>query len=263
MKAYCINLDSRPDRLAYITNEFGRHGIVFERVSAVDGKDPAIAAAARTIPPMWTGYRISSNMYGCLQSHRKTWQRLLDSGASHAMIFEDDMHLAEGIAAYLEDDWVPKDADVVKLETFGTRTHIDRNNGATVAGRRLRRLRSSHIGAGAYVLTAATAQRLLVETETRVAPPDEVIFNDAFSVFPDLTVYQILPAPAIQGKRDTMAGENDEAEWVKTSIEQPNERGAHDTGPRRETIPGRLWRRTRAELRARLGGTEYVVVPHG
>lgn len=265
MKAYCINLDSRPDRLAYVTNEFERHGMIFERIAAVDGKDPAIAAAAQTTTPMRTGYRISSSMYACLQSHRKTWQRLLDSGARHAMIFEDDLHLAKGIAPYLDDGWVPEDADVVKLETFGTRTHIDRTAAATVAGRGLHRLRSTHIGAGAYVLTAATARRLLVETENLGAPPDEVIFNDALSVFPGLTVYQILPAPAIQGKRfaDSLAATNGAADWVKTSIEQPIETGPDDTGPRHETLPGRLWRRTRAELWARLKGTVYVVVPHG
>lgn len=265
MKAYCINLDSRPDRLAHYHVECERHGMAFDRIDAVDGKDPTIAAAAQTIPPTWTGHRMSAGAYACLQSHRKTWQRMLDSGARHAMIFEDDLLFAEGIAAYLDDGWVPQDADVVKLETFSTRTHIDRTAVATTAGRRLHRLRTTHIGAGAYVLTAATAQRLLAETETCGDPVDEVIFNDRLPLFPGLIVYQMVPAPAIQGKR--LAGDaaavGDTAGWVKSSLKHRIETDLEGIGSKRETMPSRLWRRARAELWARKRGTVYMVVPHG
>lgn len=265
MKAYCINLDRRPDRLAHCHAECGRHGMAFERIAAVDGKDPTIAAAAHTIPPMWTGLRMSAGAYACLQSHRKAWQQLLDSGAPHAMIFEDDLLFAEGIAAYLDDGWVPEDADIVKLETFGTRTHIDRTASTTVAGHRLHRLRSTHIGAGAYVLTAATAQRLLAETENRGDPIDEVIFNDRLSVFPSLAVYQMVPAPAIQGKRPGAgaAAVDDMAGWVKSSLTHRIETDPDGIGAKHETLPSRLWRRVREELLARKRGTVYVVVPHG
>ncbi|WP_166260732.1 glycosyltransferase family 25 protein [Marinobacter salicampi] len=261
MKAYCINLDSRPDRLEYVTDLFGRLGMVFERISAVDGKDPGISAAARALAPMWTGCRMSSGAYACLQSHRKIWQRLLDSGDHYAMIFEDDMFLANGIATYLHDAWIPQDADVVKLETFGTRAHLDRTTIKIIGGRSLRRLRSRHVGSGAYVVSAAAARRLLIQTESGSTPIDEVLFNDTLSVFADLTVYQMLPAPAIQGKRveGSVASPAAALNWIKASIEPVSK----NSGPRSETVLRRLWRRTCAEAQARTKGTIYVVVPHG
>ena len=51
MKAYCINLDRRPDRLKHMTEVFAEHGIAFERVAAVDGLDPSVAAAAAACRP--------------------------------------------------------------------------------------------------------------------------------------------------------------------------------------------------------------------
>ena len=37
MKCYLINLDRSPDRLAFFTQQAASSGIVFERMSAIDG----------------------------------------------------------------------------------------------------------------------------------------------------------------------------------------------------------------------------------
>ena len=64
--------------------------------------------------------------------------------------------------------WIPADADVVKLETWGTRAHVAKA-GNNVGGRHLGRLLSSHIGGGCYILSAATARRLLARTMSSTA----------------------------------------------------------------------------------------------
>lgn len=53
MKAYCINLDRRPDRLEHMERQFERLGMAFERIAAVDGQ----AAAGAKCPADMHRYR--------------------------------------------------------------------------------------------------------------------------------------------------------------------------------------------------------------
>ncbi len=91
MKAYCINLDRRIDRLEYMTQQFIAHGMTVERVTAVDGSLPEVAAAVATAKPMMSGEPISVGAYGCFQSHREAWRRIVASGEAHGLVMEDDL----------------------------------------------------------------------------------------------------------------------------------------------------------------------------
>ena len=263
MKAYCINLDCRPDRLEHMEQQFAAQGLSFERVSAIDAKAPEIIAAALSCRVGVTGLKMGAGAYACFQSHRKVWRQLVDMGDSHAMVFEDDAVLAGGIAAYLDPAWVPSDADLVRLETFLTRFHRDCGPGIEVAGRHVHRLRSRHAGAGCYVISARAAGRILAATEQIDDPIDELLFNEASALFAGLVVYQMIPAPAAQGDRLTPGRQKAKSGWQATSITErhANENLAEQIA--REGAVGRLVRRLREEARARLRGTEYVVAPYG
>lgn len=261
MKAYCINLDRRPDRLAYMTEQFQRHSIPFERISAVDGQDPLIAAEVEGLPLMAEGVRMSAGAYGCFKSHREAWLRLLDSGDSHAMVFEDDLLLAEGLAEYLDTDWIPKDAQVVKMETWGCRVHVDRGSKLRAGRRHLVRLRSTHQGTGCYVISAKAAEYLLKETENSGHFIDRVLFAEESTPFKSMHVYQMTPAPVIQGMRAKAADTT--APWTATSIEQRHTIDSTPTRLTKETLGAKIARRARHTLRAVLEGTTYVVIPHG
>jgi len=269
MKAYCINLDRRPDRLAYISGEFARLAIPFERVAAVDAQDPSVAAEAARIPPMTFGPRVqmSAGAYGCFQSHREIWRRLLASGDSHAMAFEDDLVLAPGLAGLTGADWIPADADIVKIETFGIRVHLARRGEVAVAGgRRLAPLRSFHHGTGSFVISAAAAARLLALTETISLPIDRFLFDPASPGCRSLRIYQMSPAPVVQGDRAAKAGAaggGGQEGWAETSITERYHSPDAAAGPGAEGTARRLRRRLREEIRARLGGTRYVTVPFG
>ena len=264
MKAYCINLDRRPDRLAHMTAEFARAGIPFERIPAVDGQDPEVAATAARLPlSSLSNKRISTGAYGCMQSHRAAWRQLIASGDRWGMIFEDDLVLAPDLALHLHDGWVPKDADIVKLETFRIRLHISREHQDIGGGRRVARLLSSHIGAGAYLTNAETAQLLLAETVVCGDPVDELMFNEQLPFFSKVRIYQMFPAPAIQGDRAEVTKQKLHSGWQATSIVDRLASGHVETDITPETPLHRLWRRGREEIRARVRGTRYVVVPHG
>lgn len=260
MKAYCINLDRRPDRMAFMGDQFARHAIPFVRVSAVDGQDPAVAAEAARVGPSRLGPRMSAGAYACFQSHRAVWRRLVDSGDRHAMIFEDDLHLAQGIAQYLDDAWVPRDADVVRLETFGLRVHLGAGKGLPAGPRRLHRLRSYHPGCGGYVLSVGAAARLLEATGRFDDPVDYMLFSESSALFATLTTYQMLPAPVIQGDR---AARGSTSGWAKSSIADRFAAGEVPTVMTRESALGRVARRLGAEVAGRLRGTRYRFVPHG
>ena len=259
MLVHLVNLDSRPDRLEHMAAALNRAGLPFERIAATDGRDPQVAARAAALGPSWNGKPISAAAYGCFQSQRHAWQRILEGGHSHGMVFEDDLHLAGDLSFLADSAWVPADADIVKLETFGTRAHLARREAARVGPRRLVRLRSTHVGAGAYVVSARAAQTLLQRTETITDPVDELLFNDRLGWFEGAITYQMCPAPAIQDKRRA-PGLGPSVSWGASSI---LERAAGGDNVRRETKAERLLRRLREEARACLRQTHYTVVSFG
>ena len=259
MKAYCINLDRRPDRLEYITAEFARVGVPFERIPAVDAQEPSIAALAASCLTTSIGPRMSAGAYGCFQSHREFWRRLVESGDLYGMVFEDDLVIAHGIGAYLADDWLPEDADIIRLETLGTRAHLDRNELRMAGSRHLFRLRSCILGTGCYVISSKAAQGLLEITEVFREPIDQFLFNTALPDFPHLTIYQMMPAPVIQGDRAVLATPQT---WVETSITERFEANA-TVKAELETLLARIRRRIFEEMRAKKNGTRYVRIPFG
>lgn len=261
MKAFCINLDRRPDRMDHMAAQFERQGMAVERIPAVDAQDPAVAAAAAQCKVGFTGRVMGPGAYGCFQSHREFWRRLVASGEAHGMILEDDLVLSDGLATYLADGWVPKDADIVKLETYESRIHLDKGDGVATGPRRLYRLRSRHPGTGCYVISATAAKRLLAQTEGALTDPiDEYLFSEASPAFRALTIYQMMPAPVIQGDRWKGAGAG--ASWTQTSITQRLAPG-EAPGMKRESLWDRVSRRLREELRALRQGTRYAVARHG
>ena len=264
MKAYCINLDRRPDRLAHMTAEFQRAGLPFVRIAAVDAQDPKVAAAALSAPPsVREGARISPGAYACLQSHRLAWRRMLDDGQSHGAFFEDDVLMAPDLGFLAREDWVPPDADVVKLETFRVRVQLSRRRQLAAPGWDLARMMSAQIGAAAYILCAETARRLLALTENLGEPVDQLIFNPAYGFAGQAVIYQMVPAPAVQGDHIGAQRQKASAGWQATSITERHAAGQAPVRAAQEGRVARLLRRLREEARALGGGTRYVVVQHG
>jgi glycosyl transferase family 25 len=264
MKAWCINLDRRPDRWAHVMAEAGRAGITIERLPAVDAKHPEVAAAAAKVEPTIDGLPMSGAAFACFASHRLGWQRLLESGDSHGIIMEDDLNLSPGIGRLMGTDWIPADADIVKLETWGTRCHVARAAAGTVDGRTVSRLLSTHIGGGCYILSRAAAERLFAETRVYRDPVDELLFNDQLAYFRTAVIYQVSPALAVQGNRphsDAGQGGAGTEAWTQSSIAERFSVEAAALEARREGLAGRLVRRLREELRAVRLGSRYAVVP--
>lgn len=239
-------------------------GLALERIAAVDGEDSAVAARAARVRPGFLGFRLSAGAYACYQSHRGAWSRLVASGESHALVMEDDLIFSPDIGRYLDPDWVPADADLVKLESFRGRSHLDRGPGLAAGPRRLCRLRSRNVGAGCYVVARRTAEFLLAETAESGTAVDEDLFNDRSPLFPRLVTYQMLPAPARQGKVSDQKG----SDWTKGSITarfDAADRSAVEM-LRRDNPRGKLdvlRQRLRESWRGLKMNTRYCKVPFG
>ncbi|WEX11191.1 glycosyltransferase family 25 protein [Chelativorans sp. AA-79] len=192
MKLFLINLDRRPDRLRRMTEILDGLDLPFTRIPAVDGMQLSMGEVQRwgSLPPGATA---------CFLSHRDCWKRVVDEALPHAVVLEDDLHLAPDAASLLcRGDWVPTEADVVKLETRLCRTRVDKGVAAVISGRSLHRLRSSHMGTGGYIVARKGAERLLALSERLEVPVDHFMFNSGLSSATSLTTFQLVPAVCVQ-----------------------------------------------------------------
>src|SRR5690606_6357912 len=95
-------------------------------------------------------------------------------------------------------DLLPADADVVKLETVGQKVSVSRRKHVGPSGIAFARLRSTHYGAGAYILSRTTARHLVSSLEQIDVPADDLLFGFYHPLGRQLRAYQALPALAIQ-----------------------------------------------------------------
>ena len=205
MKSLVINLDRSADRLAQVTTQFARIGAPFQRVPGVDAAGGAVVA----VPPLTVPETC------CFLSHRQCWQIIADGGDRHGAIFEDDVVFADNAGALLADDgWIPRDADVVKLETFFVPVRLGRRSVDIGGGYSLVRLVGRHVGAAGYILSRDAARKLLKRTSRFKAAVDNVLFCPTMTTCSRSTIYQLMPALCAQAHR--VAGEESPPSLMQT-----------------------------------------------
>lgn len=199
--AYLINLDRSPDRLGEISEQLSALGIAFERVPAVDGRNLSDddIGAVRVDTPGWLP--LSAGEVGCFLSHRTCWRRIAEGEAAYGCVFEDDVLLSAHLPGFLSNaDWIPSDADLVKIEDPGIRVWFDANVLNRANGFRLATVRSPNYRAGGYILAKTTARRLLEMTERFAIPVDLLLFDHTRGFATKMTIYQLIPALCAQKK---------------------------------------------------------------
>ncbi len=213
---YCINLARRPDRWAHMEVSAKAAGISLIRVEAIDAEtlDRTRESAAKAGPVL--GAEIVIGDLACSLSHRKAWSMMLDAGHASAAFLEDDCVFADDIAEVFPPDWLPRSAQVVKIETVLRPTRMSKPHPAGVGNRSLARLRARHTGAAGYILRQSAAQLLVEKTETFLDPVDQIIFNPKSALFSQLAPQQLLPAPIIQGQ---LVERNQTVPWAESSID--------------------------------------------
>ncbi|MBL4807335.1 MAG: glycosyltransferase family 25 protein [Rhodobacteraceae bacterium] len=196
MDTYLINLDRRPDRLAFIDAQLAQLGMPYTRISAADGSNPEEIGFPQDHP------QISNMEYGCYLSHVKALKTFLQTDALQCMILEDDIILATRTPAILRAlNDTPQRNAIIRLECPNNKIwklpiRVQKTP-RQIGPYPLVRLLSKTYGCAAYVISRQVAQQFLDDHAEPKQPIDVVMFGIKYlKNMPE--ILQLEPPPAIQ-----------------------------------------------------------------
>lgn len=203
IKSYLINLDKDVDRLAFMSANFQRLGIVFERFCAIDERDFSESAYQHFMTErprngkMWL-----RGQMGCFLSHYNIWKKIAEGSDQFCAVFEDDIHIADELAQVLHNvESIPDEVDLIRLDTSTNRVKLRRQADLVLAGRRFYQVESTSWCTGGYIIHRRAAQRLLDLPMIHHQPSDVLLFNyEESSIAPTFHVLQCFPALCVQDK---------------------------------------------------------------
>jgi glycosyl transferase, family 25 len=124
---YVINLDRDIARLQFLESLFSRHGFLFERVVAVDGRLLSELHGPEIVPvcpsPLFPRGLMMKDQ-GLTMSHRKAALRMLASGRPVGWVMEDDVDFGPSFERLFSLLTAAPPADIVKLEGIGRMCHV-------------------------------------------------------------------------------------------------------------------------------------------
>lgn len=197
MRAYIINMDSARKRWRYVSRQFRKTRIPFERVSGVNGRELALPIAEfdQDRYQRYHGKRPSFPEIGCYLSHIKALKQFLASGDQYGLICEDDVTLGEDLALLLtaiihdrRHSW-----DLLRLCGMhnGHPQSIGRINRRYHYAVNMTRLS----GTGAYLVHRDAAQKLVQRLLPMYLPIDHILDQEWTLGIRSLSVY---PLPIVQ-----------------------------------------------------------------
>lgn len=192
-----ISLEHSRERREIMAARLTALGLDFEFVDAVYGRrltaDEVSAGYNSFKRNLFFNKHMSLPEIGCLYSHRKACQTMLDKGLSHAVILEDDAILANDFAEAVRD--VMKLSDKWDLIRFVCREKAGRTSRRVVSigqGKSLVRFRATPAGAYGYLLSAKAAGRLL-ERSAHAWMPLDIMYGHLWLT--GLRTYGVWPSP--------------------------------------------------------------------
>ncbi|MHA7881711.1 glycosyltransferase family 25 protein [Nitratireductor rhodophyticola] len=188
MKTYVINLDRSPERLEFMKSQLTTLNIRFVRIPAVDGRELDMSD--------YPNSRIRPSELGCYLSHMTAWQNLCAGGDEFALILEDDVRLSPVLQELAKSaDWIPYDADLVKLETSTRRIAVAPHGFHAPGGRSVHRLLKRDDCTGGYIIRRGLAEKFVRESDFSL--PVDVFMLGNRSV-QENQIFQLNPAAIIQ-----------------------------------------------------------------
>lgn len=111
-------------------------------------------------------------------SHFRAWRHMLDRGHRQMIVMEDDILLSPLLPSFLAGlEIQDRDFDLLRLETRESKVLLDARAEQGPAGIALHRPLSYEAGAGAYVVSAAYAARILESRDRFCLPFDDILFS--------------------------------------------------------------------------------------
>ena len=177
MLAYFINLDSRPDRRAFMEAQLSALDMKVERLSATT-PDQIVPADVAPLSLGDIGQRLSPPEIAVSISHFRIWKHMLELGEPRVLVLEDDQLLSQRLPSFLSAiESNPVGVDVLRLETRQLRVQISTRGEPAPEGLSFHCPFSFEDGAGAYVVSAAFAARVLASRKRFSMPVDDIMFS--------------------------------------------------------------------------------------
>lgn len=166
-----INLDRSQDRWSRMQQQIQAIGLSVERVTAVDAQAMAPEEIASHVPtvddPSKVVYprELKPGEVACFLSHRKCWQRLVDSGERWGLIFEDDVTLSPKFLAFAaSENWIPEEAQLLHFGLCHESEMVDATSQCErmIEGRKyelIRQIKPFLSGAFAYLISSPAAAK--------------------------------------------------------------------------------------------------------
>ena len=193
MHAFLINLDTSPDRLAYMTGQASEAGLEIERFAALRGTDVRDAGVFGSS----FDARLSNGEAGCYASHLTCHQLVLDRGLPYGMVLEDDVQLAPDLAAVAKAaaEAAPDGWDYIHLSSHIKRA-VKPVKPLTGTDRDLIVYSRLPVNMAAYLISAQGARKFLAP-RPRVRPID---MDVRYGWLMDFNIYGVAPPPARQNE---------------------------------------------------------------
>lgn len=199
-----INLDRSPDRWESISAEFQRMSITPERISGVDGKELSDEFIASNTPPLNSSLKsefpreLTKGEIGCFLSHKKAWERLIESGERWACIVEDDVTFSDRAPKYLlSENWIPENADVIQLHTQNAIPEyrkVKRRSIHVMDAELITPFFPDPLGAMAYIISRESAKVAIQGSSLIAWAVDDYLFAFKSKFSRDTEIYRLNPA---------------------------------------------------------------------
>lgn len=175
--AYVISLPEAAQRRDFMRAQLEKLGIAFDFFDAVDGRKfnvPNHPVYAKYRRRAFFGKDLTGGELGCLLSHRKIYERMVEHGIERAVVFEDDAILHEDLPRVIEALLRHTDKfDLVRFLGSEKVAKLEQKIVMPITGEyTLNRLCSTPGGAHAYLITLAGAKKLLAKMQRNYLPVD-------------------------------------------------------------------------------------------
>lgn len=215
MECYVINLDRSPDRWEHMQKQLSTIGtqhtsLKIQRVVGVDGyklTENEISfhqQSAFSLSKIACPRDLSKAEIGCYLSHKKCWEKLINSSSDWGLILEDDITIFPSASKYIESpSWIPKGIDLVQIfiPTNPWLALVDKKNIKLLNNATLYHpLKPSPIGCLAYFISKKAAKEAIEHSQKLSMPVDEFLFSPLSAFAKHHPVWRLNPAVICHGE---------------------------------------------------------------
>ena len=197
LKAFVINMDYNPGRLAHMRRQLGRFPFEFVRVHGItpeEGASYGLKGWSCVRSFIANRRRLLPGQIGCTYSHLWIYHQIIEQNLPAALVFEDDVSLDERFGDRVETVMRVLDSRKPQLYLFSAVEAPEEEN----AKEGIRRIYHSW-GADAYLITQEAAKLIIAKNEPVLVVCDTM---KRFARYFGLELFRVFPITAHQSEAE-------------------------------------------------------------